>query len=95
MGNPVPRPKHLAAKLLAIRQHLGLSQIRMVMLLKVDLAYHRLSEFEHARRMPDLMTVMRYARAAGIPMEYIADDEVDLKTFRDHLAAADERRENL
>jgi hypothetical protein len=64
----------------------------MVMLLKVDLAYHRLSEFEHARRIPDLMTVMRYARVAGIPMEYIADDEVDLKTFRDHLEAADEKR---
>jgi transcriptional regulator with XRE-family HTH domain len=92
VGNPVPRPKHLAAKLLATRQHLGLSQIRMVMLLKVDLAYHRLSEFEHARRIPDLMTVMRYARVAGIPMEYIADDEVDLKTFRDHLEAADEKR---
>ena len=27
------------------------------------------------------MTVMHYARAAGIPMEYIADDEVDLETF--------------
>jgi hypothetical protein len=51
-----------------------------------------LSEFEHGRRMPDLMTVLAYARAAGIPMEYIADDEVDLKTFRDHLAAADEKR---
>jgi transcriptional regulator with XRE-family HTH domain len=92
MGNPVPRPKHLAAKLLAIRQHLGLSQVRMVMLLGSELAYHRLSEFEHGRRSPDLMTVMRYARVAGIPMEYIADDEVDLKTFRSHLAAADEKR---
>jgi transcriptional regulator with XRE-family HTH domain len=92
VGNPVPRPKHLAAKLLAIREHLGLSQIRMVMRLGVGLAYHRLSDFEHGRRMPDLMTVLAYARAAGIPMEYIADDEVDLKTFRDHLAAADEKR---
>jgi transcriptional regulator with XRE-family HTH domain len=95
MGNPVPRPKHLAAKLLAIRQHLGLSQIRMVMLLGSELAYHRLSEFEHGRRMPDLMTVLAYARAAGVPMEYLADDDVDLKAFRDHLAADDEKRGKL
>ena len=94
MGNPVPRPKHLAAKLLAIRQHLGLSQVRMVMLLKNDssMAYHRISEFEKGRRWPDLMTVMHYARAAGIPMEYIADDEVDLKAFKSHLAETDKTR---
>jgi hypothetical protein len=64
----------------------------MVMLLESELADHRLSEFEHARRMPDLMTVMRYARVAGIPMEYLADDEVDLEAFKIHLArAVDER----
>lgn len=87
MGNPVPRPKHLAAKLLAIRQHLGLSQVRMVMSLKNDssLAYHRISEFEKGRRWPDLMTVLAYARAAGIPMEYIADDDVNLDAFRNEL----------
>jgi hypothetical protein len=88
VGNPVPRPKHLAAKLLAIRQHLELSQVRMAIKLGTDLAYHRLSEFEHGRRMPDLMTVLAYARAAGILMEYIADDEVDLKSFRNHLFLA-------
>jgi transcriptional regulator with XRE-family HTH domain len=93
MGNPVPRPRLLAEKLLAIREHLGLSQTRMVMKLGTgDIAYHRLSEYERGRRIPSLMTVLAYARAAGIPMEYIADDEVDLKTFRDHLAAADEKR---
>ena len=90
MGNPVPRPKHLAAKLLAIRQHLGLSQIKMVMRLRNDssMAYHRISEFEKGRRWPDLMTVLAYARAAGIPMEYLVDDEVDLETFRDRLPSA-------
>jgi transcriptional regulator with XRE-family HTH domain len=57
-----------------------------------ELSHHRISEYEHGRRMPNLMTILRYARAAGIPMEYIADDEVDLKTFRSHLAEADEKR---
>jgi transcriptional regulator with XRE-family HTH domain len=96
MGNPVPRPKHLAAKLLAIRNHLGLSQTKMIVRLGNDeLSYHRISEYEHGRRWPSLMTVMRYARVAGIRMEYIADDEVDLKTFRSHLAEADEKRGKL
>jgi transcriptional regulator with XRE-family HTH domain len=88
VGNPVPTPKHLAAKLLAIREHLGLSQIRMVMRLGAELSYHRISEFEHSRRFPDLMTVLAYARAAGIPMEHLADDEVDLEAFKNHLARA-------
>jgi transcriptional regulator with XRE-family HTH domain len=92
MGNPVPRPRLLAKKLLAIREHLELSQTRLAMLLTAHFMYHRISEFEHGRRIPDLMTVLAYARAAGIPMEYLADDEVDLKTFREHLAAADEKR---
>ena len=62
----------------------------MTMLLKNDssMAYHRLSEFERGRRWPDLMTILAYARAASIPMEYIADDEVDLTTFGNHLAEA-------
>ena len=96
MGNPVPRPRHLAAKLLAIREHLGLSQTKMVVRLGNDeLSYHRISEYEHGRRWPSLMTILCYARAAAIPMEYLADDEVDLKTFRTHLAAADEQRRKL
>jgi hypothetical protein len=67
----------------------------MTVVLKNDstLAYHRLSEFERGRRWPDLMTILAYCRAAGIPMEYIADDEVDLKTFKNYLAAADEKRQ--
>jgi transcriptional regulator with XRE-family HTH domain len=91
VGNPCPRPKNLAAKVSAIRHHLGLSQIKMVRLLGADLAYHRISEYESGRRMPNLLTVLAYARAAGIPMEYLADDEVDLTTFRGHLAAAAKR----
>lgn len=91
MGNPKPIPKHLAVKLSAIRKHLGLSQIKMVMLLKNDgsMAYHRVSEFEKGRRSPDLMTVLAYARAAGIPMEYLADDDMDLETFKKKIARAE------
>lgn len=92
MGNPAPRPRHLAKKLLTLREHLGLSQIRLVMLLKADISYHRVSEYEHGRRMPSLIVLLYYARAAAIPMELIVDDEVDLKTFKSHLEAADKKR---
>jgi transcriptional regulator with XRE-family HTH domain len=82
MGNPAPRPKHLAAKLLEIRRSLGLSQPKMVQRLGCfgsfgsSLSYHRISEYESARRMPSLMVLLAYARAANIPLESIVDDEI-------------------
>jgi transcriptional regulator with XRE-family HTH domain len=96
VGNPCPRPKHLAKKLLAIREHLGLSQIRLVMAMRLEgeLAYHRISEYETGRRMPSLMVTLAYARAAAIPMEYLADDEVDLQAFRNYLTLANARGAN-
>jgi transcriptional regulator with XRE-family HTH domain len=72
------RPQRLAAKLLAIRQHLGISQVKMAKLLKPDLAYHRLSEWESGRRMPDVMLLLQYARAAGVPVDNLIDDTLDL-----------------
>jgi transcriptional regulator with XRE-family HTH domain len=79
VGNKRPRPARLAEKLLAIRKHLGLSQIKMVMALKTeDLAYHRVSEFESGRRDPSLMILLQYARAANVPVEYLIDDHLDL-----------------
>jgi transcriptional regulator with XRE-family HTH domain len=78
MGNPVPRPKHLAAKLLAIRRSLGLSQHKMTLRLGPAINYHRVSEYETGRRMPSLMVLLAYARAANIPLENIVDDEMGL-----------------
>jgi transcriptional regulator with XRE-family HTH domain len=84
MGNPVPRPRHLAAKLLSIRRSLGLSQIKMVQRLSAHgprLSYHRISEYESGRRMPSLMVLLAYARAAQIPLENIIDDDLDLPRY--------------
>jgi transcriptional regulator with XRE-family HTH domain len=79
MGNKRPRPARLSAKLLAIRRHLGLSQIKMVMRLKTeDLSYHRISEYESGRREPNIMVLLRYARAADVPVECLIDDEMEL-----------------
>jgi transcriptional regulator with XRE-family HTH domain len=78
VGNKRPRPARLAEKLLAIRKHLGLSQIKMTMLLQSDIAYHRISEFESGRRDPSLMILLQYARAANVPVENLIDDNLDL-----------------
>jgi transcriptional regulator with XRE-family HTH domain len=78
MGNPTPRPKHLAIKLLAIRRSLGLSQFRMTQRLGSHISYHRVSEYESGRRIPSLMVLLAYARAAGIPLEHIVDDDINI-----------------
>jgi transcriptional regulator with XRE-family HTH domain len=78
MGNKRSRPQRLAAKLLAVRKHLGLSQFKMTRLLGVDLAYHRISEYESGRREPNLMVLLQYARAGNLPVECLIDDEMEL-----------------
>ena len=78
MGNKRSRPQRLAAKLLAIRQHLGLSQFKMTRLLGAEIAYHRLSEYETGRREPNLMVLLRYAQVANVSVESLIDDTLDL-----------------
>jgi transcriptional regulator with XRE-family HTH domain len=80
MGSPRPRPERLAEKLREIRVGLGLSQTQMLRQLEMQerLHYGRISEYESGKREPTLMTVLQYARVAGIPMEDIVDDELDL-----------------
>lgn len=80
MGNPRPKPQRLAEKLLAIRTALGLSQTEMLSRLGVEdlIAYHSISKYELGLREPPLMILLQYARAAGVSMETLADDELDL-----------------
>jgi transcriptional regulator with XRE-family HTH domain len=80
MGNARPKPARLAEKLLAIRNALGLSQPEMQSRLGVGdaITYHRISEYETGKREPHLKILLHYARLAGIHMEDIVDDELDL-----------------
>jgi transcriptional regulator with XRE-family HTH domain len=80
MGNPRPRPKRLAEKLRAIRRGLGLSQTQMLKRLEHEntMHYGRISEYEGGKREPTLMTILQYARVAGIHLEDVVDDELDL-----------------
>jgi len=72
------KPQHLAAKLLAIRSTLGVSQFNMARLLDSDLPHTRLSEYESGRREPNLLLLLRYARLAKVPVENLIDDNLDL-----------------
>ena len=94
MGNRRPTPRHLAAKLLAIRENFGLSQYRLARLLQVE-CYAGLSEFERGRRMPNWRVLIYYARLAGIPLEFIVDDDIDLDYFKKYLTVVDQRRGEL
>lgn len=72
------QPKRLARKLLAIRERLGLSQSEMARRLDLDIAYTAISAYELGTREPDLITLLRYARAARVSVERLIDDELDL-----------------
>jgi transcriptional regulator with XRE-family HTH domain len=72
------KPKHLAKKLLAIRQELGASQAEMARLLNLDVAYTVVSSFEHGKREPDLTTLLRYGKLAGVCLDALIDDRLKL-----------------
>ena len=80
MGNPRPRPFRLAEKLLQIRTGLGLSQTQMLERLGFSdsMHYGRISEYEQDKREPTLITLLAYARVAGVHLEDIVDDEFEL-----------------
>jgi transcriptional regulator with XRE-family HTH domain len=89
MGNKRRKPQHLAAKLLVIRQTLGLSQIQLTQRLGFeDEAYHRVSEYETGRREPNLMVLLRYCEVAGLHAETIINDRIDpSRTFTPSCAS--------
>ena len=80
MGYRRIRPRRLAEKLLQIRNALGLSQSEMYRRLGVEelMPYTRISKFELDQLEPPLPVLLQYARAAGVHMEDIVDDELDL-----------------
>ena len=82
MGYPRIRPKRLAEKLLQIRTALGLSQSEMYRRLGVEdlMPYTRISKFERDELEPPLPVLLQYARVAGVHMEVLVDDELDLPT---------------
>ncbi|HEV2862196.1 MAG TPA: helix-turn-helix transcriptional regulator [Pyrinomonadaceae bacterium] len=80
MGTARPKPERLAEKLRQIREALGLSQPEMLRRLGLEeqMQYARISEYETGLREPSLLTLLAYSRVAGVHMEVLADDRVDL-----------------
>ena len=72
------KPVKLSHKLLAIRKRLRMSQTEMARALELKVHYSAVSNFELGTREPDLLIVLRYARLAGIAMETIVDDQLEI-----------------
>ena len=81
-----PRPIYLAEKLLQIRLSLGLSQQGMLELLdyrRSPLLIGHISQFEQDKREPPMPLLLQYARVAGVCLEMLVDDELNLpKTMK-------------
>ena len=75
---PRSRPQYLAAKLLAIRKKLGVSQPKMAKLLELNVSYSRICEYEKGVREPNLSVLLSYATIAGVHMEVLVNDELKL-----------------
>lgn len=82
MALPRQKPRRLAEKLLHIRKALNLSQNEMIARLGFsgELIQAHISAYERKRenRIPPLGVVLQYARCAGVTMEMIVDDSLDL-----------------
>ena len=74
------KPEHLAEKLLQIRNKLDLSQSELLRQLGFEdlIDYRRISEYELGDAEPPLPVLVRYARIAGVHLEDIVDDELEL-----------------
>src|SRR2546425_9948060 len=74
------KPERLSEKLLQIRTELSFSQPQLLRRLGFEdlIDYRRISEFELGDAEPPLPVLLQYARIAGVHMEDIVDDDLDL-----------------
>ncbi|HEX8197858.1 MAG TPA: helix-turn-helix transcriptional regulator [Pyrinomonadaceae bacterium] len=76
-----PKPKRLAQKLLQIRLSLGLSQndlIKQLAFEEVELVQGTISTYELGKREPSLPLLLRYSRLAGVCVDVLIDDALNL-----------------
>ncbi len=76
-----PQPKRLAAKLLGIRESLGLTQEQMANRLKHVKSPPQpgtISRYETGQREPTLLVLLEYARLAGVSTDVLIDDKLNL-----------------
>lgn len=75
-----PKPIRLSEKLIDIRCKLGLSQNELLsrMGLTGEVTREEISKFERGVRVPPLLVLLGYAHAAGVYVDALIDDQVDL-----------------
>jgi transcriptional regulator with XRE-family HTH domain len=75
-------PKRLGAKLVSIRNSLGLSQNGMLRHLEIGEEYTReeLSAYERGVRTPPLHILLKYSKAVRVWVNVLIDDELNLPT---------------
>lgn len=76
-----PRPARLSEKLLQVRLRLGLTQQQMLERLdyrQSPLFIGHISQFEQDKREPPLPLLLRYAKVAGMNLEVLVDDDLEL-----------------
>jgi transcriptional regulator with XRE-family HTH domain len=75
-----PKPVRLAEKLIEIRSKLGLSQNEMIsrMGLSGEVTREEISKFERGVRLPPLPVLLGYGNAAGVYVDALIDDGVNL-----------------
>jgi len=75
-----PKPTRLADKVAGIRLALDLSQNEMIRRLGLSgkLTREEISSFERGVREPPLPVLLQYAKVAGVPMDMLVDDNLDL-----------------
>lgn len=80
MGTARQKPARLAAKLSGIRVTLGLSQNDLIRRLHLpnDLTQARISAYERGVREPPLAVLLAYARLAGVYVDVLIDDQLNL-----------------
>lgn len=74
------KPLRLAKKLLHIRKSLELSQNEIIkrMSLRDELLREEISDFERGKRVPPLPILLEYAHIAGVYLDVLVDDELEL-----------------
>ncbi len=75
-----PKPLRLAEKLLQVRNALGVSQGELFRRLDVEQfsELKRISDYEIGKSEPPLPVLLAYARLAGVCLDVLVDDELDL-----------------
>lgn len=74
------KPRRLAEKLLSIRKTYGDSQNTLLRRLGLadELTQSDVSAFERGTREPSLLILLEYARTAGVWIDVLVDDDLDL-----------------